>query len=84
KRADEAAAEELKSVMASAEAAVEKSLDDKDPEEDNFEADIKLDIAKAYLELNNSFAAHEILQEVLREGSTAQQTKAQKLLEQIQ
>jgi pilus assembly protein FimV len=84
KRADEAAAEELKSVMASAEAAVEKSLDDKDPEEDNFEADIKLDIAKAYLELNNSFAAHEILQEVLREGSTSQQTKAQKLLEQIQ
>lgn len=84
KRADEAAAEELKSVMASAEAAVEKSLDEKDPEEDNFEAEIKLDIAKAYLELNNSFAAHEILQEVLREGSVAQQTKAQKLLEQIQ
>jgi len=84
KRADEAAAEELKSVMASAEAAVEKSLDDKNPEEDNFEAEIKLDIAKAYLELNNSFAAHEILQEVLREGSVAQQTKAQKLLEQIQ
>jgi FimV-like protein len=82
KRADEEAAAELKSVMASAEAVVEKSLEEK--EVDNVEAGIKLDIAKAYLELSNSAAAHEMLQEVLREGSTSQQEKAEKLLETIQ
>lgn len=96
KRADEEAAAELRSVMNSAEAAVERSLTPAEGEsvattaatteqdEDDFEADIKLDIAKAYFELNNEEAAHDILQEVLREGSTNQRTKAEKLLENIQ
>lgn len=88
KRADEEAAEELRSVMSSAEAAVEESLPASngavEQENDDFEADIKLDIAKAYFELNNQDAAHNILQEVLREGSTEQRTKAEKLLENIQ
>jgi len=101
KRADEEAAAELRSVMSSAEAAVERSFTPADgtttataaatgtgsvaeQDEDDFEADIKLDIAKAYFELNNQDAAHDILQEVLREGSTNQRTKAEKLLENIQ
>ena len=40
----------------------------------------KLELAKAYVEIGDSDGAKEILQEVVREGSAAQQSEAKKLL----
>ena len=40
----------------------------------------KLELAKAYLEIGDKDGAREILQEVAKEGSAAQQDEAQKLI----
>lgn len=49
-------------------------------EDDSLEAGVKIDIAKAYIELNDIEAANEILQEVIVEGSTPQKEEAERLL----
>ncbi len=49
------------------------------PEEDSFEAGVKIDIAKAYIDLQDIEAANEILQEVMVEGSSSQRQEAEKL-----
>jgi pilus assembly protein FimV len=43
----------------------------------------KLELAKAYLEIGDKDGAREILQEVAKEGSSAQKTEAQKLISQL-
>ena len=40
----------------------------------------KLELAKAYLEIGDKDGAREILQEVAKEGSSAQKEEAQKLI----
>jgi pilus assembly protein FimV len=40
----------------------------------------KLELAKAYIEIGDSDGAKEILQEVAREGSSAQQAEAKSIL----
>ena len=40
----------------------------------------KLDLAKAYQEMGDKDGAHELLNEVLKEGDTAQQQQAQTML----
>ena len=47
---------------------------------DSGAAATKLELAKAYVEIGDSDGAKEILQEVVREGSAAQQSEAKKLL----
>ncbi len=47
---------------------------------DSGAAATKLELAKAYVEIGDSEGAKEILQEVVREGSAAQQSEAKKLL----
>ena len=47
------------------------------------EVGTKLDLATAYVEMGDAGGARDMLEEVLREGSTEQQQKAQQLLEQI-
>ena len=49
-------------------------------EDDSLEAGVKIDIAKAYIELNNTDAANEILQEAMIEGSASQKEEAESLL----
>lgn len=49
-------------------------------EEDSLEAGVKIDIAKAYLDLNETEAANEMLQEAMIEGSRSQKEAAEKLL----
>ena len=49
-------------------------------EEDSLEAGVKIDIAKAYIELNETDAANEMLQEAMIEGSSSQKEAAEKLL----
>ena len=44
------------------------------------DADVKLDIARAYLELRDSQAAADILQDILKEGSTRQRQEAREIL----
>ena len=52
-------------------------------EEESIEAAIKLDIGKAYLDMDMSDAAIEILQEAHEEGSEKQRLEAQSLLEKL-
>lgn len=52
-------------------------------EEESVEASIKLDIGKAYLDMDMSDAAIEILQEAYEEGSEKQRLEAQALLEKL-
>ena len=52
-------------------------------EEESVEADIKLDIGKAYLDMDMSEAAIEILQEAYEEGSEKQRLETQSLLEKL-
>ena len=64
----------------------EKIADDGDAttdteEEDSVEAAVKLNIAKAYFELQEQEAANEILQEVMIEGSRKQKEEAEKLVQ---
>ncbi len=47
------------------------------------ETDTKLNLAKAYIELGDSEGARTILQEVVADGSDAQQDEARKLLQQL-
>jgi pilus assembly protein FimV len=47
------------------------------------EVEIKLDLAKAYLEMTDRAGARELLQEVLSEGDAAQQQRAQALLDSL-
>jgi pilus assembly protein FimV len=47
---------------------------------DNEAAGTKLELAKAYLEIGDKDGAREILQEVAKEGSSAQQDEAKKLI----
>lgn len=46
-----------------------------------YDVQTKFDLAKAYQEMGDKDGAREILQEVISEGDTAQQTEAKKLLE---
>jgi FimV-like protein len=52
-------------------------------EEESVEASIKLDIGKAYLDMDMSDAAIEILQEAYEEGSEKQRLEVQALLEKL-
>ena len=47
---------------------------------DHEAAGTKLELAKAYLEIGDKDGAREILQEVAKEGSSAQQDEAKKLI----
>ncbi len=49
-------------------------------EDESLETSIKLDVARAYMEADDNQSAYEMLQEVLREGSIAQQDEANQLL----
>ena len=49
-------------------------------EDESLETSIKLDVARAYMEADDNPSAYEMLHEVLREGSVAQQTEANQLL----
>lgn len=51
-----------------------------DHSDDNLEADIKLDMARAYMDLRNASAAAEILQDVLLEGGARQRQEAREIL----
>lgn len=51
-----------------------------DHSDDNLEADIKLDMARAYMDLRNASAAVEILQDVLVEGGARQRQEAREIL----
>ena len=51
-----------------------------DHSDDNLEADIKLDMARAYMDLRNASAAAEILQDVLVEGGARQRQEARGIL----
>jgi FimV-like protein len=51
-----------------------------DHSDDNLEADIKLDMARAYMDLRNASAAAEILQDVLAEGGARQRQEAREIL----
>lgn len=51
-----------------------------DHSDDNLEADIKLDMARAYMDLRNASAAAEILQDVLVEGGARQRQEAREIL----
>lgn len=48
--------------------------------DDNEEAELKLDIARAYLDLRDSAAAADILQDVLAEGGVRQRQEAREIL----
>lgn len=52
-------------------------------EEESMEASIKLDIAKAYIDMKMSDAAIEILQEAYEEGSQKQRIEAKNLLDRL-
>jgi pilus assembly protein FimV len=56
------------------------TVDDTPIEEDSVEAGVKIDMAKAYLDLDDIEAAQELLQEAIVEGSNAQRATAEKLL----
>ncbi len=56
---------------------------DFDVESDADSAETKLDLAKAYIDMGDEDGARDILKEVLEEGNSDQQTKAQTLLEQL-
>jgi FimV-like protein len=49
-------------------------------EEASLEVSIKLDVARAYMEADDNQSAYEMLNEVLKEGTTAQQQEAKQLL----
>ncbi|MCK5917721.1 MAG: hypothetical protein KAG34_04820 [Cocleimonas sp.] len=49
-------------------------------EDESLETSIKLDVARAYMEADDKQSAYEMLHEVLREGSIAQQDEANQLL----
>ena len=51
-----------------------------EPNDDNLEADIKLDMARAYMDLRNASAAAEILQDVIAEGGSRQRQEAREIL----
>ena len=57
--------------------------DDAQQEEEEDQAQNKLDLARAYLELDDTENARAILDEVLSEGNAAQREEARQLLEQV-
>ena len=57
--------------------------DDAQQEEEEDQAQNKLDLARAYLELDDTENARAILNEVLSEGNAAQKEEARQLLEQV-
>jgi FimV-like protein len=59
------------------------TVDDAPVEEDSVEAGIKIDMAKAYLDLDDGEAAQELLQEAIIEGSAAQRAIAENLLKKL-
>jgi pilus assembly protein FimV len=72
------------------EAELALEMDGAPPEEDDFEfgdegdsASTKLDLARAYSEMGDPDGAREILLEVLKEGTAAQQQAAQELLDRL-
>ncbi len=60
------------------------SADDMDFLVDTDESATKLELAKAYIDMADADAAQEILNEVVSEGSEAQQQEARKLLENLE
>jgi len=66
-----------------AEEAASPAEDDAQQEEEEDQAQNKLDLARAYLELDDTENARAILDEVLSEGNAAQREEARQLLEQV-
>ena len=64
-------------------ATIDEDEFDFDVESDADSAETKLDLAKAYIDMGDEDGARDILKEVLEEGTSDQQTKAQTLLEQL-
>ncbi|PVZ16188.1 MULTISPECIES: FimV/HubP family polar landmark protein [unclassified Pseudomonas] len=58
-------------------------LDDFDFMAETDEVTTKLDLAKAYIEMQDADGARDILDEVLKEGNSAQQSEARRMLEQL-
>lgn len=58
-------------------------LDDFDFMAETDEVTTKLDLAKAYIEMQDSDGARDILDEVIKEGNSAQQSEARRMLEQL-
>ena len=65
-----------------ADEAASPAEDDAQQEEEEDQAQNKLDLARAYLELDDTENARAILDEVLSEGNAAQREEARQLLEQ--
>ena len=59
------------------------TVEDAPIEADSVEAGVKIDMAKAYLDLDDSEAAQELLQEAIVEGSIAQRAVAENLLKKL-
>lgn len=83
-------AEEPQSALAADEDLSFDLTDNEDPEDvgdgmlsSSDEVATKLDLARAYVEMGDPDGARSILDEVLQEGSTGQQSEAQTLLQQI-
>lgn len=70
---------ELPSVASSAKSAVTTASS----QSDSYDADLKLAMAEAYMELSDMQAANELLHEVLLEGSTQQQSSAELLMSRL-
>lgn len=65
--------------------AEDRAVEEIDPfieptEEASLEVSIKLDVARAYMEAEDNQSAYEMLHDVLKEGTTAQQQEAKQLL----
>ena len=66
--------------VVSTESALSPDVIDSNEISENPDVDLKLDIARAYLDLRDSNAAAEILQEVMTEGDTRQRQEAREIL----
>lgn len=64
-------------------ATIDEDEFDFDVESDADSAETKLDLARAYIDMGDDDGARDILKEVLEEGTSDQQAKAQTLLEQL-
>jgi len=56
---------------------------DVDPESDEDPIDIKISLARAYIDMGDRDSANEILQEVLEEGSASQGKLAREMLDEM-
>jgi len=81
---DEALEFDLDNYQPESEQASSVNADDMDFLVDTDESATKLELAKAYIDMADADAAQEILNEVVSEGSEAQQQEARKLLENLE